>query len=824
MIVYFFIFFFILIISYLIYLYIKPNKSLSKTVDPPITVVSELSMATPELSMATPEINTIIVAQKPSTPVVQNPSKTDTPIPYITDVPISPIIAAPTKNPLQIQKRICDTHPIPPCNKGFISQQVQDPDKPDPDFTVACCLIDPTKENASELNAAIDLTLQIGTTIAVGGAFEVSSHIAAGLMKKGPTKFAQSVFSKMALKLGPKIGEKIAIRVGEKVGVKVATKVGISIGARFLAHMAMGPVGWAMLAFDLLTAGLDLADPGGYANSHFLSEFIESRDETNKYYDNYLIKQGITPPAIVGPLLSLPQKLSTDDPKSYIFNDNPILSQTQLALYVMSEYASEYLDKFLHQVTDKYTLSETELLTIVDTLNTQALSFFDTPGGATYLNERGCIVLKGVNIKGQCGFPDQSTCENSFNWGHIKSDLGGADPASGDTYVEWRNNQCIIVAPTLRSGCEDAGLPYDKTRQVCTLSKAYCLEKGLEPVTNNDGSQDCKLNDGQNIAEMIFGTTVTRGLIQVFDIRQYKPCSKGDFDFNNVPETLKPILMINPLYSTIGNKLCVANTGCYKNEVIDNTLCYKSCKQGFKSDGATMCYKQYPDFEKNGELHTITQITKKLVMKPPSELSECPNGKQESLKLCYNKCRDGFKRVMLTCSRSGEPYTIRGPYACRYDCNNNKHICAPSWLGGKCTDTCLGYGGCSCDNNDPNTAGFCVPRCKDGYDNVLGICVPNTYTDANNAGVSMVCAKGKQQSGAFCYDQCASGYTMKTSGICAQDCPSGSTDYGVGCTREAYNRGTGHLPFTVYMKQRLIPYGKSSGPSPAEQLGKSIVK
>jgi len=55
----------------------------------------------------------------------------------------------------------------------------------------------------------------------------------------------------------------------------------------------------------------------------------------------------------------------------------------------------------------------------------------------------------------------------------------------------------------------------------------------------------------------------------------------------------------------------------------------------------------------------------------------------------------------------------------------------------------------------------------------------------------------------LCYGDIPKGYSRKVVGTLDQDCPPGSTDFGVGCTRQAYNRGAGLIPLGIRFKDRL---------------------
>jgi hypothetical protein len=70
-------------------------------------------------------------------------------------------------------------------------------------------------------------------------------------------------------------------------------------------------------------------------------------------------------------------------------------------------------------------------------------------------------------------------------------------------------------------------------------------------------------------------------------------------------------------------------------------LCYAPCKSGYKSNGATLCYKEYPDFESNGQGHTLKSITKKITTNTGTPL-ECGPNQDKIGGLCYTKCRDGY--------------------------------------------------------------------------------------------------------------------------------------------------------------------------------------
>lgn len=113
--------------------------------------------------------------------------------------------------------------------------------------------------------------------------------------------------------------------------------------------------------------------------------------------------------------------------------------------------------------------------------------------------------------------------------------------------------------------------------------------------------------------------------------------------------------------------------------------------------------------------------------------------------LCYEDCRPGYRREGLLCTRSF---------------NKRTEIQAPREL--KC----------------PRTARAGVAAGVVEWDE-----------ETNIAGL--------------CYGKVPPGYSRKLLGTLDQDCPPGSTDFGVGCTRQAYNRGAGLIPLGIRFKDRL---------------------
>jgi len=334
------------------------------------------------------------------------------------------------------------------------------------------------------------------------------------------------------------------------------------------------------------------------------------------------------------------------------------------------------------------------------------------------------------------------------------------------------------------------------------------------------------------------------------DEDDFGKCNPGDFDLNSIPSWAKKVIDMMPglgeIFDLIGNKLCIKQ-GCPEHKP-ENTsgLCYPRCNTSFKSDGAMICWKQYPDFENNGQGHTITSITKKITTNTGTIPDRCGPGEDKNGALCYPACRPGYDGVGPVCWERCKEGTVdtgircektsygRGagrvpdrtpcpggfrtdPVTCWKDLSCNTRwdgCCSRSWPG-----VCWGCARTNCSGPelrgrdpicrpDEDLVGLlCYPKCRRGYVGNGPVCWRNInpYTKQSygrGSGNSMKCSEDLFNVSGLCYRRCPPGSSMKSLGLCSQECPPGSTDFGVGCTRESYNRGVGDVPFNVSMKPR----------------------
>jgi hypothetical protein len=286
--------------------------------------------------------------------------------------------------------------------------------------------------------------------------------------------------------------------------------------------------------------------------------------------------------------------------------------------------------------------------------------------------------------------------------------------------------------------------------------------------------------------------------------KNFIPCDpESEFDFTQWPKWLRGLIsgvpIIGQIFEGIGDKLCF-RTGkkCPDGLEWGGKICYPPCKKGYVSDGATLCYKKYPEFDHgNGQSHTLLTITKNSKAMPGVPVNTCSSDNDEFQNgLCYTKCAEGYSGNGPVCWRDCEEIAVAG--LCKKQCATGYHD-----VGGVCWKVCPeGYrdDGATCRN--PTNAHIIG---KHSY--VAKTFVRHSY--GRGVGKPAQCsADSNEITAGLCYKPCPSGYSRQTIGVCAQDCPAGARDFGVGCSREMYSRGSGIVPLGIRMKKRKEKLGK----------------
>ena len=420
----------------------------------------------------------------------------------------------------------------------------------------------------------------------------------------GISQVKLNTLAKAADRIPQQLGMKIAGDVGMRAGARAGVRAGTRVTARLAAAAATGPAAPAVLiaeqAFSMVSGLMDGLNLGGFKNLSTMGMLNALRDSFDKVQREELGENTI--PLVYGPL----DKLSQDQRDRDYYKR--LADEMKKDPKKASETDRAYIERKGKQVWGQMCTSRNGVL------------FKHPKNGNTYCSykQTDCVAPWPMEV--------------------------------GDTYYEWKNGVCQVRPSMMRKHCEKMGLgvSYDMNTGSCKLTEAYCGRYAGSASLRNG---DCNIPTGQKIAEMIFGTVITRSIINIFDFENnYKGCPPG---------TGPPYeLMATGLTPLTIQYLCGGSRCRDDEEMMLQTLgggsrrtggfCYPKCPPGYKSNWgpdrssavAGMCYKDCPrGYDGTSELCTRRAGT----------IPRCPDGwEQTTAGLCQKNCTDeGFKKEHL---------------------------------------------------------------------------------------------------------------------------------------------------------------------------------
>jgi hypothetical protein len=400
-----------------------------------------------------------------------------------------------------------------------------------------------------------------------------------------------------------------------------------------------------------------------------------------------------------------------------------------------------------------------------------------------------CTNNGGV-VKGKaCSYKDKASCDAGYSW-PLKDT---------DNYGEWNSqtNQCEGTSPGMRATCISNKFNYTPgIGNSCDLDNKYCAAKGMQFKNG-----DCYINQGQNIAEQIFGKTLTRGLIQLFDPAQYSKCDEGWKDDGYFCRKLDC-----PAGTTI-NKL--------------GTFCYPNCPPGWHmtDGGATgTCSQDCPSPLNDTGIATCGKPTER--GRGAGTEPDCKDGYYKSSPgFCQPKCNDpNFpKQQGSICYHKDVNTALLVKTPGKRGCDGGQRDDGTScWEDLK---TSCGWGGWHNTVLHCNTTGCgCIKKnlfdrqyCDSGYDLKAGMCYAQSRTVGaveSTGGGAGVCPPGQEKQGLLCYPNCPDGWSKSGLNLCQYNCPSGLSDGGVAsCNKQPIKMLTPTAPkVTIKAKHRVVPF------------------
>lgn len=564
--------------------------------------------------------------------------------------------------------------------------------------------------------------------------------------------------SKAAARVALKAGAKIAA----KVGAKVAAKIAIKMATRFAAKLAItSKCGIyciiAQIAFEVISMALDITDPLGYNTFQPNEASINIRniidievEKLSKEGDERIDYPNTFPLSIAFPQHDagfmdaltekfLPDTLELLDEASMSKFIESMLSGSD----VSNELSDKIADAFDLLLSKKHKERDLAIYQFYRRkglgLQIEHVPFMSTPRrvGVT-LSKYGADVyndkMKSLHLKFSNPYdvlPAERIPKDYIPMVAMYTDtyrvMNTASPGTKEkpNVIERKLSQKVTLgmpygmlvthcsigmqgAHSQRINPAVYGVKFNNSTGYCDFTKEYCKRFGLDYKNN-----DCTLNKGQEFAEFIFGTTITR---QVKDEFQNRADAWASGDPGQIA------------IATAFTMADFATFGLATGLRVFGQMMYNDLKGSYgRGAGQSMV---------------------------------CRQGYEQKGAICYPKCRDGYKSSALECegvcpegSRDTGLTCIQGihSYIPRNKCSNPIKSCfyevAPCregmiYRGSTCNAACLpdftfrsgAAGSAFCDK----------PR--------------NRYSRAGNGKPLDSCPPGMEKDGALCYKQCRAGF------------------------------------------------------------------
>jgi len=654
---------------------------------------------------------------------------------------------------------------------------------------------------------------KVAREAAMQAAEAAGERAAAGeIARVAAMKGAKSTAEKQTVKLVAKVGPRAAATAG-KAGV-MAAKAG-----NMLAKMvSMGPISALLMAVDIVSLALDLACCGGYCQVVEAGKYEKTRDEfkgnVQVYLDDTnkeLVAAGeevITWPIVWGPIdkldtATLNQKLGAkvdeimNDPTHPVMA--PLVTKLRDAVAAGRVTTSDQISAFITENVESAALAEAAKMKL-------------------------CPEVGGKIVDNKwCSWDTKAACEGSFKW-----PIGETNKT--DHYVTWDQTKQVCnkdpLSGLMRGVCEgtkgkdsDAGFPWDPVKNTCTINEAYCLGKSMQ--WDRVGNK-CTLSKGQEVAETLFGTTMVRGLNQLYDAKQYEDCPPGSRPAGEIAALAGVGMAMGAAVACVvsvgvacaaavagtvvgatylGQTMCSTDK-CPDGQARQSGLCYPECKKATPEEKAMgwddytakamdtpgaqgvmiqgMCYRCPAGYYKSspGMCQRKTNTTL-------GTMSICPNDFTDSGLFCNVKTRNIGMGTAKACQKTGRGLCHSGrPWTCS---------------GGVRQDV----------------DGLCYNPCNTGEVRVPGM----PYLCRTGGGplvqekIKMgVCPPDKDRVGAQCFKKCSEygpGWVRTVEGTCAAKQWGGADVIATAGKNElSYSREPLGISYKVFPKKRKIPLGK----------------
>jgi hypothetical protein len=344
------------------------------------------------------------------------------------------------------------------------------------------------------------------------------------------------------------VAAKAAIKVFIKNGLKTAVKVAATAPAK----AAMGPVGWAMLVFDLVSMALDLYDPAGYAE--FMSNEIAMnlRNIAEHSFQLIMENEGMNVPALAdfdyrNPPGQWALTHVLPDVRKRMYDrviENMPLELLDEAAFEDPVAQQAYIGDEAQKLLEAYIDSDAYKKEVCEAYNKERrgkLKWVDGVGCS--LTESECKKFNQYQSK-----LDPNEAQFALYTNRYRKKIGGSVKKPIVRTYPLTDKACVLspLGWSKESCTSDKGR-WDENEGMCSFSNQYCSRKGLKRHRMRNGVHNCIMFPGQKIAEMFFGTTITRTVMRTFDPESYKALLSGDLSLLKTYAQIMAFVQFGPI-------------------------------------------------------------------------------------------------------------------------------------------------------------------------------------------------------------------------------------------------------------------------------------
>ena len=648
--------------------------------------------------------------------------------------------------------------------------------------------------------------------------------------EKTSAKAGEKAGEKVAEKAGEKAAEKAGEKAGEKVAEKAAVKAATKAGTTAAVAASTGPgapfVEAAEMVFQATLGLMDELNLGGFKNMTNMSELNSMRDTINKTMPESFKSVGVTWPILYGPVDKM-------DPKAYSAKLNKAVEEktTQAIAAIQAGWANGTIPKPPPGSSEKeYTDAITSRLDVD--------KFCSDAETDICLGAGGVMKKNPTDSNMYCTWETATATTCIAPWPQTKD----KDGKTSQYYELDKKNKFCAIAPTMmREKCEGLGLgvTYNMDTGSCNLTQKYCARYGADNGLKNG---DCSISKGEEIAEMIFGTTFIRSLVNIFGSASYAPCPPPSHPAKEIAALVGVAAGLATVATAGGASAALAAGGGMAIGSAANMLCSQDKCNDDQDKVAGLCYpkcKKATEDEKKNGWPDYDQKSDALGSKTQGMCYRCPpKYKKSSGGLCQIMDPKTDPGVAATCPK-GWKTTVVGPGGmCEPGCTEPGFT--KKW-GGLCyndkVDTKLlsktpHKAGCPPHHRDDGTScwketghvGICSISCSPVYGQID---IPLWKRQTCDEGYSLkasscwavsrpikvaqpmlkvgVCNdQNREKVGGMCYKKCVSPYTrLKGTGTCrVEGLPTIPADQ--------YARKPAGISYKVFPRKRIAPFPSTS--------------